>query len=195
MRLCALALLTLLPCLAAAPDIEKGKIIGNPSAAVRLEIYSDFQCPACKNLHETILPALMKDYVIPGKVMIVNHEFPLQMHKYSREAANYATAAARFGFYQPVADRLFEQQTSWSNNGNVWNTVASVLSPEQQKKVAAAAKEPAIAAAVQADLDAGNKEHINSTPTVILIHSGKKLALPYPIPYNYLKSLLDGYLR
>src|SRR5882672_9564060 len=105
MRHYALALLALLPCVAASPDIDRGKLYGNPSASVRLEIYSDFQCPACKNLHETVLPTLMKDYVIPGKVLVVNHEYPLQMHKYSREAANYATAAARFGLYQPVADK------------------------------------------------------------------------------------------
>lgn len=195
MRLYALALLTLLPCVAATPDIDKGKIYGNPSAPVRLEIYSDFQCPACKNLHETILPSLLKDYVIPGKVCIVNREFPLQMHPHSREAANYATAAARFGLYQPVADRLFEAQSSWSNTGKVWDTVASVLSPEQQKKVAAAAKEPGIAAAVQADVDSGNKERVASTPTVMLIHGAKKFAIPYPIQYTYFKSLIDGYLR
>jgi len=195
MRVYALALLALFSCLAVSPDVDKGKIYGNPSAPVRLEIYSDFQCPACKNLHETIIPSLMKDYVIPGKVVIVNREYPLPMHKYSREAANYATAAARFGFYQPVADRLFETQTNWANTGKVWDTVASVLSPEQQKKVSAVAKEPAIAAAVQADVDSGNKERVNSTPTIILIRGTKKLALPYPIQYSYFKSLLDGYLR
>ena len=195
MRIYVLALLALLPCLATSPDIEKGKIFGNPSAPVRLEIYSDFQCPACKNLHETILPSLMKDYVIPGKVCIVNHEFPLQMHQYSREAAKYATAAARFGLYQPVADRLFETQSSWSTTGKVWDSVAGVLSPEQQKKVAAAAKDPVIPAAVQADVDAGNRERVASTPTVLLIHGGKKLAIPYPIQYTYFKSLIDGYLR
>ena len=195
MRLYALALLTLLPCVAASPEIDKGKIYGNPRASVRLEIYSDFQCPACKNLHETILPSLMKDFVIPGKVVVINREFPLQMHKYSREAANYATAAARFGIYQPVADRLFETQSAWSNSGKVWDTVASVLSPEQQKKVAILAKDPSVAAAVQADLDSGNKEHINSTPTIVLIHDTKKFQIPYPVQYTYLKSLLDGYLR
>src|SRR5258705_13372883 len=101
MKVFALALAAILPCLAASPDIEKGKISGNPSAPIRLEIFSDFQCPACKALHDQVLPALMKDYVIPGKVYIVSREFPLPMHPSSREAAHYATAAARLGIYQP----------------------------------------------------------------------------------------------
>jgi len=43
----------------------------------------------------------------------VSREFPLRMHQYSREAANYATAAARLGKYQQVADALFLNQLVW----------------------------------------------------------------------------------
>src|SRR6266496_4655156 len=99
MRVFAIALLALIPCLGASPEFDKGKITGNPSAPIRIEIFSDFQCPACKLLHDQLLPALTKDYVMSGKVYVVNHEFPLPMHPYSREAAQYATAAARFGIY------------------------------------------------------------------------------------------------
>src|SRR5262245_60365351 len=104
MKSLALALLALLPAVAASPEIDKGKIYGNPTAPIRLEIFSDFQCPACKLLHDTILPSLLNEYVTPGKVYIVAREFPLPGHPYSREAAGYATAAARLGLYAHVAD-------------------------------------------------------------------------------------------
>src|SRR5688572_16632092 len=113
MRLFVIALAALLPCLAATPEIDKGKIYGSASAPIRIEIFSDYQCPACKSLHDEILPVLMKEYVIPGKVHVVNREFPLPMHNYAREAASYATAAAKFGIYQPVSDRLFATQATW----------------------------------------------------------------------------------
>src|SRR5690349_9768353 len=195
MKVLVTALLALIPCLAASPDFEKGKISGNPSAPIRIEIFSDFQCPACKMMHDQLLPVLTKDYVMPGKVYLVFHEFPLAMHPHSREAANYATAAAQFGIYQPVADRLFQNQTSWAASGKVWDTVAGVLSPEQQKKVQSLAKDPAIAASVQRDVDLGQKEKINSTPTLILTHGTQRFPLPWPVNYNFLRSLLDGYLR
>ncbi len=53
---------------------------------------------------------IVRDYVIPGKVVVISHEYPLNIadHKYSREAADYATAAARLDIYQPVADALFQ---------------------------------------------------------------------------------------
>src|SRR5437016_8139540 len=151
MRVLAIALLTLIPCLGASPEYDKGKISGNPSAPIRIEIFSDFQCPACKLLHDQLLPALTKDYVMSGKVYLINHEFPLPMHPYSREAAHYATAAARFGIYQPVADRLFQNQASWAASGKVWDTVAGVISPGQQHKWQSVRKHPTAADAVQHD--------------------------------------------
>jgi protein-disulfide isomerase len=195
MKVFAAVLLAFLPCLAVAPEVDKGKMAGNPSAPIRIEIFSDFQCPACKALHDQLLPVLLKDYVIPGKVCLVYREFPLAMHPHAREAAHYATAAARLGIYQPVADRIFLQQATWAANGKVWDTVASVLSPEQQKKVQTLAKDPAIIASVQQDVQLGQRERVSSTPTMILTHGTKKFPLPWPVNYNFLRSLLDGYLR
>lgn len=195
MRLFVIALAALLPSLAATPEIEKGKILGNPTAPIRIEIFSDFQCPSCKNLHEGVLQELMRDYVMRGKVYIVNREFPLPMHSYSREASNYAVSAAKFGLYLPVSDRLFAQQSSWSTSGKVWDTIAAVLSPEQQKKVKAGAADPAVLAAVKEDLDLGARERVGSTPTMFFMRGKKKFPLPWPVNYNFLKSLIDAELK
>ena len=55
MRLFTLALGALLPCLAAAPLVDKAKALGNPTAPLRLEVYSDYMCPHCKAFHDTVL--------------------------------------------------------------------------------------------------------------------------------------------
>jgi protein-disulfide isomerase len=193
MRLLLLTACALLPCLAAGPEADKGKILGSPSAPIVIEIYSDYGCPACRTFHDQMLPMLVKDYVMPGRVAIIYHEFPLNIpaHKYSREAANYATAAARLQLYQPVADALFHSQESWENSGKVWETVATVLSPDQQKRVQALAKDPSVAAEVQRDVDQGGKERITGTPAIFITRP-QHLALPWPMNYNYLQSLLNG---
>ncbi len=77
MKLYAALLMMLPPLLAATPDVDRNKAQGNPTAPVRLEIFSDFTCPHCKHFHEEVLPQLMKDYVIPGKVYVVDRAFPL----------------------------------------------------------------------------------------------------------------------
>ena len=81
MKVLVLALAALLPCLAASSDADPGKSLGSPSAPIRIEVFSDFECPACKGLHEQVLPLLMKDYIISGKVFLVSREFPLRMHQ------------------------------------------------------------------------------------------------------------------
>lgn len=198
MRLAALILVAALGATAAGPtDVDRGKILGSATAPVRIEVYSDFACPACRTLHEQILPAVVREYVMSGKVAVVSREFPLKIpaHKYSREAANYATAAARLGIYQPVADALFRSQDSWNASGKVWEAVASVLNAEQQKKVQALAKDPSVAAEVQRDLDEATKLKVSGTPTIYLIRGSQRLPIPYPVNYGFLRSLIDGYTK
>jgi protein-disulfide isomerase len=199
MKLFAIAVAALLPCLAASlglGDVEKAKSIGNPAAPVRIDVYSDFQCPACKGFHENLLPTIIKDYVVPGKVYIVSHEFPLTMHQYSREAAGYAVAATQVGKYQQVSDALFKIQAVWSTNGKVWDTVAAVLTPAEQKKVQALAKDPSVFDQIKQDMDAGNMLRIDQTPTIFVSKGAKRYPYAGPNPGNYmfLQALINDLL-
>jgi protein-disulfide isomerase len=191
MKLSAL-LITLLPLVAAAPSIDKGKAFGNPGAPITIELFSDFQCPACRALHTDMLPAIMRDYVLPGKAYLVYKEFPLPMHPHSREAAAYACAAARVGKYSQVADVLFQNQPSWAADGKVFETVATALTPAEQKKVQTLAKDPAILSEVQDDVSEGASVPVNSTPTMLIIHGAKRYPITGGVNYNLLRSFLDG---
>ena len=159
MKILALSLAALLPCLAAGPDVGKGRTMGDPAAPMLFELYSDFMCPGCKHLHENVLPAIVLDYVKTGKAYLVFREFPLNIpaHVYARPAAAFAVAAARIGKYQTVSDALFRSQQAWGLSGKVWETVAGVLTPEEQKKVQALASDPAVLAEVQRDVDRGRR--------------------------------------
>jgi phage terminase large subunit len=117
------------------------------------------------------------------------------MHQYSREAANYATAAARLGKYQQVADALFLAQSTWELNGKVWDTVANVLTPAEAKKAQALVKDPAVLSEVQHDVDLGVAAAINQTPTMIVSRGAKRYPLAGTVNYTLLRSLLDGLLK
>jgi protein-disulfide isomerase len=80
-------------------------------------------------------------------------------------------------------------------SGKYWETIATVLSPEQQKRVQALAKDPSIPAEVQRDVDAGTKEKVSSTPTIIVSHGTQHFPIPYPVNYDFLRSLLNGFLK
>jgi protein-disulfide isomerase len=181
--------------MAAVSNIDKAKSLGSPAAPIVMEVFASFDCPHCRELHEVTMPLVMRDFVNSGKVYLVNREFPLsgQGHPYAREAAIYAVAAGRIGKYTQVAEALFRNQATWAMNGRVWDAVAGVMTPAEQKKVQALASDPGVMAEVQAEYDEGIALGVNSTPTVFVTQGSKR----YPIPgqqlnYGFLKSMLDG---
>jgi protein-disulfide isomerase len=191
MKLSVVSLLMLTVSLAGAPAPDTGKAFGNPAAPITIELFSDFQCPSCRNLHMTLLPSIVRDYVVPGKAYLVYKEFPLPMHNHSREAAAYACAAGRIGKYEQVADALFQNQAAWSNDGKVFETVATALTPAERKKVQALAQDPAVMQEVQQEVLEGERERINQTPTMIIVKGAKKYPVGGTLPYDLLKRFLD----
>ena len=126
-----------------------------------------------------------------GKLRLVHHDFPLPQHKHARQAAILAAAADRLGKFDPVADALFSQQESWSKSGNVDAVVDSVLTPEEQKKLREIAKDPAIIATIERDIQLGQRMKVASTPTMIVTHDGK----PNPVAGMVSYAVFSKYLN
>ena len=191
MKPSVILLLGMALCLAAPSRIDTAKTFGNPAAPVTIELFSDFQCPACRGLHMQLLPSIMRDYVVPGKAYLVYKEFPLMQHAHAREAATYAVASARVGKYEQVADALFRNQQSWEADGKVFETVATALTPAEQKKIQLLVKDPEVLSEVAQDVQEGLQQNVNQTPTMVIIRGAKKYPLAGIPNYNLLQSLLN----
>jgi protein-disulfide isomerase len=90
---------------------------------------------------------------------------------------------------------MFKTQNSWALTGKWWEYMANVLTAEEQKKVQALAKDPGVLAEVREDLEQGERDGVNSTPTVVMTSHGQRTGLPPGTPnYDLLKSLLDNAL-
>ena len=177
---------------------EKSRTAGLITAPIRLDLYSDFTCPHCRAFHDQILPRLVTDFINPGKAYLVFHEYTLTGpgHEYSREASNYAAAAARIGKYPQVAGALFAAQDKWARDGKVWDAVSSALTPAERPRVQALVKDPTVLAEVQHDLDLGNAAHVDRTPTVLVSPRGKKpTPWSYWGDYNLFKGFLEDQLK
>ncbi len=111
------------------------KTIGNRNAPITMEVFSDYQCPSCGSFFENTLRAMTQDYVANGKVYLVHHDFPLQMHTYSGQAARWSNAAAMIGQFQDVDAALFDNQAKWPVDGDIEKYVAGALSPANFKRV------------------------------------------------------------
>src|SRR5713101_2549652 len=80
-----------------AGELTSLKALGSKSAPITVEVFSDFQCPSCRTVYQSVMRPVIDNYVSVGKVYLVHRDFPLPMHKYSREAARWANAAAQIG--------------------------------------------------------------------------------------------------
>jgi protein-disulfide isomerase len=172
-------------------DIDPTKGFGNRNAPVVMEIFSDFQCPACKQLYLTTTPRVMDNYVSSGKIYLVHRDFPLPMHAYSRLAASYSRAAAHIGKCEEVEQALFQNQEKWEANGDVKGTVAAVLSPADMKKVQALVDSKSLEPLIEKDIQIAHAIPVNQTPTSVIHKNGE----PYPVvgyqSFDVLKTLLD----
>lgn len=87
--------------------------MGNPEAVVTLQAWEDFLCPACASWTQLVKPRLMDDYIIPGKVRLEYHYFPLSQHEPGAStSAQAAECAADQGVFWPMHDKIFAGQNS-----------------------------------------------------------------------------------
>jgi protein-disulfide isomerase len=179
--------------LAAASIPKNFKESGSPTAPITVEIYTDYECPACRALYLDTLPSLNQDFVATGKVHLLHRDYPLPQHQYSRLATRYANAAGAIGKYEIVANQIFVTQPDWSQNGNVDAAVAKVLSPADMEKVRAMVKSDShLDDSVTQDVAMGNnQDHLSQTPTIVIIAKGKREPISGGMPYAILKQYLN----
>jgi len=94
----------------ARPSVD-GKAMGDASAPVLVEVWEDFQCPACQSYSQQIEPLVMQNYVATGKVRYVFHHFPFlddnAATRESDQAANASMCALEQGKFWEYHDTLF----------------------------------------------------------------------------------------
>jgi protein-disulfide isomerase len=176
-------------------DVDPHKALGSKSAPIAIEVFSDFQCPACKQLYSTTMKQVVENYVNTGKVYLVHRDFPLPMHAYSRIAARYGVAGARIGKFEPVERILFEKQEVWEQSGDVDGTVAGVLTAADMAKVRALVKGGTLEDEINKDYAMGQTYQVNMTPTSIIHYKGQTYPVvgqqTYPIFHDFLDQLLS----
>jgi protein-disulfide isomerase len=173
-------------------DIDPSKAMGSKNATVTMEVFSDFQCPACKQLFTSTMQRVANDYVNTGKIYLVHRDFPLPMHAYSHVAASYSRAAAHIGKDDVVEVALFQNQEKWEASGDVKGTVAAVLSPAEMKKVQALVDGKTLEPFIEKDKQLGQVYAVNQTPTTWLhTKAGQSFPVVGFVNYDVLKTFLD----
>jgi protein-disulfide isomerase len=129
-------------------------------------------------------------------VRLIHRDFRLPQFQYSKTATRYANAAGQIGKYEIVANELFLKQPEWAQNGNVDATVAKVLSASEIEQVRKLVNTDSHLddATVRDEAMAMNEDHLQATPTIVIVHKGKREQVAGGVTYPLLKSYLDGKL-
>jgi protein-disulfide isomerase len=185
--------------IAQSPDNEATGVIlcGSASSTIKIEVFSDFQCPACRELYLSTMQKVIEEHSGKGQVCVIYHEFPLSTHKYSREAARYSEAASRLGQQKTlsVLKALFTDQAQWGEDGKIDASVSKALSPEDFQSLKRIMQDAAINSVIEKEVQLGQLKDIKSTPTVIISYPRKQQKVEGIISYLVLKQFIDKILK
>jgi len=190
--------LTLWPVPTKSADEPSGQILGGSlNSPIKIEVFSDFQCPACRDLYLGTIKRVLQEYSSKDKVCVIYHEFPLSMHQYAKDAARYSEAAGRLGQQKllPVFDSLFTDQLEWSKDGSLEATVSKSLPNEDFQKLKNIMQEATINAEIEREIQHGIKKEIQSTPTLVISYLGKQQRVEGVVAYDVLKQFIDSIVK
>ena len=147
-------------------DLSESPRMGPADAEVTIVVFSDFQCPHCRNL-ASVIEELTTSY--DGQVNLYAKQFPLNSHPAAFSLAVAALAAHKQDHYWEFSARIFRDGLAlnvedpllvlaeWANelNMNSERFFADLMSEE-------------LSAQVTADRQEALDSEINSTPTVFI---------------------------
>ena len=170
---------------------------GLPSAPVKLEVFSDYQCPSCRTFYMTALRYVLTDYAMQNRVSVVYHDLPLQGHKYAREASRYALAAQRLGreYWLRLTEALYENQAQWSQDGRFDVIAVRLFGPADFARLKTILQDPAIDQALESEITLARTRQVQSTPTFFLHAKSGVQKTVGAVPYSVLKEYLDRLLK
>lgn len=156
--------------------------LGQATAPILIEEFSDLQCPACRGISGQVEEVVRNN---PGLAKMHYYHFPLPQHKYAFIAAEASECAADQDKFWEYIDLVFEKQSDL--NEELLYTIAQDLNLDQtsfQNCLANHEKKDY----VTSDLKLGRAKGVNATPTLYV--NGEKAQFSDPDSFEaYLKSL------
>ncbi|AGB16301.1 protein-disulfide isomerase [Halovivax ruber XH-70] len=95
--------------------------LGQDDAPVTVEVWEDFSCGHCKTFDQEVYPQLVENYVDPGDIRYVFHDFPIPVHdRWSWDVSEAARVvqdnADDSDAFWTFKDRMFENQGAYSED-------------------------------------------------------------------------------
>lgn len=171
---------------------DSSRIQGNPNASLWIVEISDFQCPFCKQWHDSTYQRIVQTYVQSGRARFAYLNMPLPNHANAMPAAEAAMCAGLQGRFWPMHDELFETQERWASQSDPWPTFIALARGLEIDAAAfeSCADSDRILPLVQADAARAMQAGVRSTPSFLI--GGVMLSGAYP--FEEMRRVVDSVL-
>ncbi len=151
--------------------LTTGHVNGRSDAPVQVAVFSDFECPFCKNLHPQIrqMQALFGDTV----AVILLH-FPLPQHRFAEGAAVAAECSASERRFAEMEDALFARSDSFGLRS--WTAYAVDAGVRDTIAFAGCLKSEEMRGRVSRGRALGEEIGLRGTPTLLI--NGEQYSRP-----------------
>jgi protein-disulfide isomerase len=159
---------------------DRGRLMGRTDA-MWVVMISDFQCPYCKQWHDSSMANLKRDYIDAGKVRLAYLHLPLSMHRHARAQAEASMCAAVQSKFWEYADALFREQRAFQPIGNPSSKLDGIARALQLDMPAFSRcrTSDAIRMLVENDERQASQARVQSTPSFLIGDFLVQGALPY----------------
>ncbi len=154
--------------------VSDGFMLGRADAPVTIDLYEDFQCPACEVWGRTVFPSLASNELATGRARIVFHDMAF-LGRESVDAGEAAHAAAQQGRFWDMWATLYANQGR-ENSGAFGRERLIAMADRLGLEVArfeADMDSTAAGAAIERSRADAARAGVSSTPTLII--GGKAL--------------------
>lgn len=177
------------------PVTSEDHIKGNPNAPILIVEYSDFDCPFCKNFHET-MNLIMEEYGPDGQVGWVFRHFPLQnLHPNAFRVAMASECVNELGgneAFWKFTDMAYEERGTNEPTDitrlSEFATSAGVDARAFEACLDSNKYEQQIGEDVQEAINAGGQ----GTPHSIVLVGDQQGVINGAQPYEVVKNIVDG---
>jgi protein-disulfide isomerase len=177
------------------PVDESDYILGNPNAPIVMIEYSDYDCPFCKEYHNT-MHQIMDEYGVTGKLAWVYRQYPLaELHPNSPRISEAALCVGDIGgnsAFWDFSDKVFRERNI-DEPTNVTKLLgyaedAGVAPEDYIECMESGRMQPAVEASLRDGFNAGAR----GTPYTVLIVGNQQAVINGAQPYETVKGIVEN---
>lgn len=171
---------------------QDGTSLGEPDAPVTIDLYEDFQCPACAMFIRDTFPDLVERHVKPGDVRVVSQTMNF-LGPDSTTAARAALAAGEQDRYWDYAAQLFLNQGA-ENSGYATDEFLTELANDTRDLDVDRwneARQAGYERELQDVQEKAQEVGANSTPTLVVTGPGGEKKLVGAVPIQDVEAAIE----